>query len=101
MPRFIIRVELPGRPNADYRALHREMRAEQYRRVIQGVNGWHHLPHAEYTISLDWTCEQIREDVYATAKRHHPKARVFVSQIETWCAKWLRPVTEADPDVDD
>ena len=102
MPRFIVRVELPGKAAADYAALHKDMWHANFRRVIEGSTGWLHLPHAEYTCSADdWTAGEIRDEVRDIAKQHHDNARVFVTQSAKWASSGLRPVTDADPAPDD
>jgi hypothetical protein len=101
--RFIVRVELPNKPPADYDQLHKDMRKAKYFRVIEGENGWWHLPHGEYTCTAtDWTAQTIRDEVLEIASGSHPKPRVFATEAGGGLA-WvnLRPVTPQDPAPDD
>jgi len=102
MPRFVVRVELPGKPPGDYGQLHRDLRAARYYRVIKGEKRWWHLPHAEYTCQANgWTVTQIRDEVLALARASHSDPHVFVSEASNSAWVNLRPVTAQDPAPDD
>lgn len=100
--RFIVRIELPTHPAADYDQLYECMRSAGYARVIRGMSGrvWH-LPDGVYTIVSRLPILRIREAVVRLAKQAHPRPRVFVEAGGSSAWSGLRLVTPDDPDPDD
>lgn len=89
MNRFNVRIELHGDPDSGvYEQLHEKMAAASYSRTV-AVNDVgtprYHLPPAEYVAHADWSCTQIRDEVWEIAKSVWSDPAVYVSIVTARC----------------
>lgn len=97
MSAFTTRVELHGYPSAeDYEQLHQAMATAGFERTIKGSDGkWYHLPTAEYSISCNYTGEQVRSMAASAAATTGKKYSILVTASQGRC--WLNLPEAPEP----
>lgn len=82
MARFIVRVELHGADSNDYTKLHESMRIRGYNQSIQDTDlSWFYLPTAEYTINVNSSAANVRNDVMGIVQSVKPNFSLLVTEV--------------------